>query len=81
MKAPMKDLTNNTNLQTNPASDSNGKGKSADPDSDKVKREEEDDNLLPDEEEDDFDETYGDLDGGQDDLSLPAPEKGAENLE
>ena len=80
MKPPVKTPHDAEDLYTFPTINSNGNGKSADPDSDKVKRDENDEALVPDE-EDDFDETYGDLDGGQDDLSLPAPEKEAENLE
>ena len=43
-----------------------------------VEREEDDDALVPD--DDDFDKTYGDLEGGNESDILPGPDKGEEIL-
>lgn len=46
---------------------------SNDPDSKEVTREDDDDALVPDE-DDDFQENYGDLEEGSNDSATPAPE-------
>lgn len=82
MKLPIKEkLVKDPEANVNPsANGSKGKG-SEDSEAEEIERENGDDALLPDEDDDDFEETYGDIDGGHDDIAIPDPEKSAENFE
>lgn len=77
-----KELVKDTeNLHKFPANGTNGNGDSDDREAEEIERENDDKALVPDEDDDDFEETYGDLDGGKDDQAIPDPEKSAENFE
>ena len=59
----------------------NGNGDSDDKEAEEIERENDDKALVPDEDDDDFEETYGDLEGGKDDQAIPDHDKSAENFE
>jgi hypothetical protein len=63
------------------ANSRNGNGDPDDTEAEEIERENGDKHLIPDEDDDDFEETYGDLEGGKDDQAIPDPEKSAENFE
>lgn len=78
----------NENIES--SANPNGQPNSADPDSDKVIREDNDQQLLPEEDDDDkvekdkdddFDENYGTLEDGHNDLATPESDTGVDNLE
>lgn len=68
-------------LQKFPANNTNGNGDSDDNEAEEIERENNDKALIPDEDDDDFEETYGDLEGGKDDQAIPDHDKSAENFE
>jgi|GEM_PF-831829 len=80
MKLSVNELSKNSEeLQRLSTIDPNENGKSDDPDSEEVERENGDDDLLP--EDDDFEENYGELEDGHDDLAIPDSDKNVDNLE